>query len=288
MSCARDRVFSTPELLEAILIQLTPIHHLLQAQRISRLFQQAIKSSPTLQQQLFFRPSTSRMTNDWALNPLLRRYFLPWFVGPQHGRNYDTLKYMEWVSNSQTASPAFLRAEASWRNMLLMQPSPRELKAVRWMHCQEGDSEEHASVKFEDVGGVTMRPVYDITESFLRDQYESFPSFGLAIHDSDDGPQMMLVLKMTLQCCGSEPTEPVLKSHGADENFRLEWECGSGVALKEWPNGRLDMQWTTDLSEERGGVGEAEWEEWRSRGRAKLAGEVPERKKEEENEDWEE
>lgn len=77
------RVLDCPELLELILLQL-PIRSLLHAQRICRSFRDAIRSSPTLQQALFFQPlprlpTDSPATQDQVLNPLLVENFRPFF-----------------------------------------------------------------------------------------------------------------------------------------------------------------------------------------------------------------
>jgi hypothetical protein len=84
MTSAIERVFATPELLEAILIQLTPTNQLLRAQLISRLFHTTITTSPKIQQLLFFRPNhgsplpkaasaaeTTTRSNSWTGPPRL-------------------------------------------------------------------------------------------------------------------------------------------------------------------------------------------------------------------------
>jgi hypothetical protein len=148
--------------------------------------------------------------------------------------------------------------------MLLMQPSPRELNLVRWVHGQMGDSEEVARISFDDTpsGSVTMGLIYDLTELFLRRQHTSFPSFGLAFKDSDTGPQVTLYHSMTMQCCRSAPPAGLdLTSEGVDASDVVKWERIMPDGVGRF--GRLNMVWTTDLTEERGGVEKWEWEEWK-------------------------
>jgi hypothetical protein len=259
MTSAIERVFATPELLEAILIQLIPTNQLLRAQLISRLFHTTITTSPKIQQLLFFRPNPTRLTKDWFINPLLRQHFLPWFA-PSEGRfgsrNYDTLKLMDWTTSPSTRD-AFLHPEASWRNMLLTQPQSTELKVVRWIHGQGGDSEHVALVSFP-AKAVTMGRVYDIAESFLREESASFPCFGVGFDQGKTGLEVTLYLRMTSQCSPRyKPMEVTLNSAAAEMLQGLEWKSTNGNRR------RLKMDWSTELSEERGGVGEEEWEEWK-------------------------
>jgi hypothetical protein len=268
MSSASSRVFATPELLEAILIQLTPLNHLLHAQLISRTFHTVIANSPKLQQLLFFRTNTSRNPKDWSINPLLRQHFLPWSApasGRFDSRDYDVLRRMDWTKSPATCD-AFLRPEASWRNMLLMQPPPKSLKVVMWMHGQGGDSESIADVSFADkpAQGVTMGRVYDITESWLRDADDSYPAFGIDIEDGEMGPQMTLYFRMTVQCCVDEGDEfgMSLKSQGQEMTWHQLEKKEEEMYEDAFGSTRLTMEWKTGLTEERGGVGQEEWEEW--------------------------
>ncbi|KAF1950410.1 hypothetical protein CC80DRAFT_357591, partial [Byssothecium circinans] len=168
---ARSRVLATPELLEAILAHL-PQRDLLLTQQVSHLFQSAITTSPRLQHLLFFRASPASTSRKWALNPMLRERFLPWFVTPTPGTpapGYSAIEMLDGL-DSASSREAFLRAEASWRRMLIVQPPPQTLRVVRFGNHQREDSAEEARVSFEEkgAGGVAMGVVYDITESFLR------------------------------------------------------------------------------------------------------------------------
>jgi hypothetical protein len=263
MVSARERALATSELLEAILLQLTPLNNLLLAQLVSSRWRDAIASSPRLQEKLFLRAApTSRQ--EWKANPLLRQHFLPFFVMPTERfscsmPSYDSLQVLNWMQTSKR--DAFLREKASWREMLFVQPSPRELHVVQVSHGQGGDYEEKSVVGVEDGEGVTMGLIYDITESFVRG--ERISSFGLTLANIDtDGnkaPRMSLFLMYTQQCCvGLPPKDDYMKSCGA------AWDIES----VEWVESRIeeyvgiDMERSTDLTPEKGGVDQEIWEAW--------------------------
>lgn len=263
MTSARERVFATPELLEAILIQLhhvAPLHELLQAQLISHRFNTAIISSPRLQQLLFFRVeprNNSRLLADWTSNPLLRRHFLPWFVqGDNEGKmpNYESLRMLDWNPDRKDA---FLRAEASWRNMLAVQSAPKELLVTEVCQTRGGDFLREATLSFADSapGGVTMGALYDIAEYFVCIHRVS--RFWLCIKTSDTGPQMTLYLMYTKQCCPSIANRDGFTSQGAKRYHELNKAEMKPVKEKR------NLDWETDLLPQRGGVSPWDWAEWK-------------------------
>jgi hypothetical protein len=76
-----DQVFSTPELLGAILRSLSMQDVLVGAMRVNRMWNTTIIDSPTLQQHLFFgsiKPSPAGKIQ-WTKNPLLAEKFPSWF-----------------------------------------------------------------------------------------------------------------------------------------------------------------------------------------------------------------
>lgn len=222
MASACDRVFSTTELLEAILTHLTPINYLLQAQCVLRFFNTTINTSPKLQKLLFFRLDIGRDLKDFVINPLLQQHFAPWFP-PFHGhRNYDRLREMEWASTPSTRD-IFLRPEASWRRMLPMQPAPQTLSVQYLEHCQTGDFMQTASIE-----GVTMGRVYDITESFLRAEYASYAQFSVRC----GGEGAVMYLESAMQCDMGEGRGLKgwdLRSEGAEMTHGLQWVDGGEV-----------------------------------------------------------
>lgn len=78
MTTARHTVLRIPELLEAILLQLTPLE-LIKSQRVSKSFQAMIRQSPSIQRRLGFRlpPNITSEKKDATRNPLLDRFLSP-------------------------------------------------------------------------------------------------------------------------------------------------------------------------------------------------------------------
>jgi hypothetical protein len=261
MSSACTRVLSTPELLESILKHL-PLPTLLHAQLVSTYFHSTITSSPILQQLLFFRPSTSQ---EWTLNPLLRKHFLPFFVvpGKKYGggrHQFKSLQALPWTK-SPTTKAAFLRKGASWRNMLIMHPSPKVLHVKSWVHAMGGDTESKVTISFPD-NCVTMGKLYDIAESFVKTQYANHGSFGLSFIDKGptEPPYLALQLSWGVSCTPSwAHTDVVLRSDVAEMDWNtLEWE----PKPEGWHRGYRDSSYKSDLTGEMGGVESEEWESW--------------------------
>ncbi|KAF1845569.1 uncharacterized protein K460DRAFT_366434 [Cucurbitaria berberidis CBS 394.84] len=273
MLSARDHLLGIPELLEAILLHLghvAPPNELLRAQLISRRVHTAIASSPRIQQLLFLRAEPADNPKPWRANPLLRDLFLPWFVGPLRERwtmpDYDSFQMMDWTSTNRDA---FLRAEASWRKMLVFQPPPKQLSVVRFCNGQGGDFIDEATVSFADSasGGVTMGLIYDLSESFVRENPVS--QFGISLKTSATGPpRIALHLIYTSQCCPSSPSSPRFMSQGAKSQCEidmLEWQLEKEVVEEgslEWGT-RSSIDWETDFSVGRGVLNLWEWEEWK-------------------------
>ncbi|KAF2255238.1 hypothetical protein BU26DRAFT_547233 [Trematosphaeria pertusa] len=269
MASAQDRVLSTPELLEHILAQL-PTRDLLFAQRLSRHFRKAITLSPSLQQLLFFHASPFKEDRQWTLNPLLREVLVPWFVRPSNRWAMPTYESIELLDglDDESGRQAFLRPEASWRRMLLIQPPPTSLSVVKFCHAMMGDFCNEAKVPFKGSksGGVTMGVIYDITESFLR--HERVASFGLSILDLEEGPQITLYLTYTVQCCiDTDLRKWSLRSEAAEiQEQHLEYKEREESAERK----RFDRTWTSDLTVEKGGVDSVEFERWQ-RDRAPIS-----------------
>ncbi|CAO2648734.1 Nn.00g096830.m01.CDS01 [Neocucurbitaria sp. VM-36] len=274
MTTACEQVFGTAELLEAVLFQLytvAPQIELLCAQLVSRQFHVAIASSPRIQQLLFLRAEPVNGRKPWRLNPLLREHFVPWFVGPISDRwampTSKSIQSLDWTSSGKR--DAFMRAEASWRRMLVVQTPPKHISVVRFCHAKGGDLRQGAKVSFagSPAGGVTMGLLYDITESFVRLYPHS--QFGISMKNSSSGPpHIILHLLYTAQCCPISPQCLDLVSQGARSQHvvnMLPWT----PFKKEVPNPnamygtRLDMDIMTDLTPERGGIPLYLWSEWK-------------------------
>lgn len=289
MTDAASLVFSTPELLELILLNL-PHRDLLLSRRISSTFNKLIDFSRPLQQKLFLHPSPDTTLKDWHANPLLRDLFLPFFAAPEdrfNSRDYSVLKALDWAKDEKTRQ-AIIRKEANWRQMALISHPPHLLRVVKWTHDMDGSSEVMAHVPFDSKKGVTMGAVYDIVHSFVVKN--SVCSFGMAFNQVDmpvenqlienNNPEserqarveMTLYLDWTWQCCIGGPgyDDAKLRSDGEEVRAQgLEWRTrrewvDEGLEEESYVPGVSDES-KSDLDMERGGVDEGEWEQWRSR-----------------------
>lgn len=267
MTSACEHVLTTPELLEIVLLHLhhvAPPNELLRSQLVSRRFRTAITSSPRIQQLLFLRAEPASALNPWRINPLLRRHFLPWFVGPPRDHyampNNETLRLMDWTS---CKAEAFLRPEASWRKMLFVQPPPEELCVKRACLGEVCNSVQEAKVSFADSasGGVTMGLIYDITESFLRGGAVS--RFGVSVNNCGQGPPHITLHLRFTQKPHISPRDMDFMSHGATSQWTVETLEWTPFDRKSRWDRREIIDWMTDLSVEKGGVQRWAWEEWK-------------------------
>lgn len=179
--------------------------------------------------------------------------------------SYEQISLLDGLCSPEKKE-AFLREDASWRRMLLIQPVPTSLPIVKYCHSQGGDTAFEARISFEDsqAGGVTMGAVYDIAESFLGSNIVS--QFGLSILTLGDHtpPEMTLFLILTAQCCvDATERQDGLRSRGARVLERdLEFKPRQGYDGRRFRYG-LELEWNSDLTVEKGGVGHVEFEGWR-------------------------
>jgi hypothetical protein len=139
---AIHQVLSTPELLEAILLNL-PISSLLRLQRLNRTFNTVISTSPSIQRALFFSPAPA--SSDPCPNPLLKHKPSAWFLDRRrsnsiayrswHWPDSDELK---WDGEREAKRHVYGREEASWRRMLVVQPPVTRLKVGKGELRDEG------------------------------------------------------------------------------------------------------------------------------------------------------
>jgi hypothetical protein len=169
ISTARDRVLLLPELVEAIVRQLSARDILVNAQRISHLFKAAISKSAVIQKVLFFQPDLARSTSEFKFNPLLRQAFSLWFPSvdvdisqPPFGGFHvpEAFLNLDWNRDGATRE-AYARKEASWRKMLPAQPPVRVLKVVHTTSGELGCLKRRGEVAFEN--GLRMGSLYDLT-----------------------------------------------------------------------------------------------------------------------------
>ncbi|KAK3673329.1 hypothetical protein LTR78_006875 [Recurvomyces mirabilis] len=154
---AVHEVFHAAELLEQILLHL-PFKWLLLSQRTSKSFQAAMATSPALRRESYLEASTSKAQPELA----------PFFV------DYENITDAHWSASpgfdyTKTDPVAFPNrplktfrisgqnlgmsyAKGSWRNMLVTQPPPQELKSLRWSFTKEGYNDEEIIVDRREEG----------------------------------------------------------------------------------------------------------------------------------------
>ncbi|KAL2012437.1 hypothetical protein VTN00DRAFT_5155 [Thermoascus crustaceus] len=172
----QNRVLSTPELLELILLHLDMRTLLTSAQLVCHAWTDLITSSPSIQQALFFRcvpvDSSSRTSIKKVYNPLLAELFPPFFpqdptttataISTHQGHGNEDPVQNE-TNNNTSLTPdgqdareftlasldlakhpekrtAYLRREASWRRMLIQQPPALTVSYVSVSSSRMGES----------------------------------------------------------------------------------------------------------------------------------------------------
>jgi hypothetical protein len=160
----RDEVLAIPELISAILLQLPLQDLLVNAQLVCHDWNNLIRTSIPLQQNLFFSPLSSPTLGNKASQPprfntLLQASFPSWF---NDKRNYfgrdNQFNTLPWKDSPKKVE-AHMREGASWRKMLPIQPPVRTVKVVKHTHRRGGNSVQKGQVRFED--GVRMGALYD-------------------------------------------------------------------------------------------------------------------------------
>jgi hypothetical protein len=155
---------------------------LVNAQRVNRHWNGVIKTSPTLQQKLFFKSRARKSPKDKPeFNPLLEALFPPFFdleafsdYKAMHNR-FSIVK-MQWEGNFEACSK-MLDPKATWRNMFAVQPAAKLSMVVRRLHMPFTRRKEFSEV----VGTIgnplhrndpqTMGMIYDLVHGTGVDQY---------------------------------------------------------------------------------------------------------------------
>lgn len=147
-----ETVFTIPELLESILLNLDLRTLLTTAQSTCRTWTTLIKTSPRLQQALFLLPAP---TAKKAHNPLLAQTFPSLFPAPapnshsspensDQDKDTNPLCLFTFTTLDMVATPAkteaYRRREASWRHMLLQQPPISEIGFIQIRSAMRGKS----------------------------------------------------------------------------------------------------------------------------------------------------
>ncbi|KAL1998093.1 hypothetical protein VTN02DRAFT_6876 [Thermoascus thermophilus] len=170
-------LFTTPELLERILLHLDLRTLLTAAQRVCRAWTRLIASSPALQRALFFRPvpyelsgnnivtgKRKRKKGEKVYNPLLAELFPPFFPRPTTPNRLDQLDLDLDLARNPTKQAAYLRRDASWRRMLVQQPPARSLSYIRVSQARGGQSWARFTIPVPGPGdsGLRMNMLYDL------------------------------------------------------------------------------------------------------------------------------
>jgi F-box domain len=165
-----DTVFSIPELLETVLLQLS-LRDLLHAQRVSQVWKDIIKNSPLLQKKLFFQPISDE-DHEPEFNPFFQSLFPPFFDLDDFGSQYDCHKpsaiyELEWYKDGDFRGRV-MRPEASWRRMFPVQP-PAKIEHVTLRggcYCS-GEERTEGAIRDEfqtlQGNGATMGFIWDVT-----------------------------------------------------------------------------------------------------------------------------
>ena len=216
-STAQDKVLTTPEILEAIFLQLPLTDVLVNAQRINHAWKTLINSSPLLQRALFFQPELLPGIEP-RINPLLQQLFPIFFDVPGIGEDNAQYQKMRWAedfaaldwNSSNCKQKAYSRATASWRQMLPVQPPIRTLELIKVTHAQIGDGQCSGEKVFED--GVRMGTLWDLVEDGVKKPITKFGikwvgerRAGVVVDllgwtNETDG-RVFVTLAWTMQCC---------------------------------------------------------------------------------------
>jgi len=160
MSSTVRQVLNTPELLESILLWVEPRTLLVRCNLVCQQWHDAISTSPSLQQTLFFAP---RLDCTPHFNPILSQDFSIFFDGEYHSlRDFDSLRI-----RGKGQRSAFMRQEASWRRMLVKQPPIERIGVLFWTGRDLEASEVYGAIYSplrkpkSTEGGITMSVLYD-------------------------------------------------------------------------------------------------------------------------------
>jgi hypothetical protein len=178
---ASHTFFSTPELLEGLLLEVSLRDLLVAAQRVNRSWHEMVASSPVLQQKLFFQPCPEQEDRGPEFNPLLQQAFPPFFEIPpgDRFRRGEPFKALQWNKNSTTQN-AYARREASWRRMLPMQTPSKTLQVIKHSSYMGGSFKKEGDVQFQD--GVRMGALYDWAQEAVAITISSFVRIDEFLH----------------------------------------------------------------------------------------------------------
>ena len=145
---AMNKVMGIPEILEMILAGTDMRTLLTSAQWVCRNWASLIRNSPSIQKALFFIPIED---SEWGVgekipNPLLGETFASIFPAKNRPDDFQ-FDFGDFVmTRDDSAMARFIRADASWRKMLVRQPPISDIALFHIYHAMGGDSAESASI----------------------------------------------------------------------------------------------------------------------------------------------
>jgi hypothetical protein len=157
---AAHQLLHIPLILENIILHLSIRDILVNAQRVNQTWRSIISSYTSIQRALFLKPwATSDITPpESMLNPLLEELFPIWFR--DRGCRWPAETGLDWSSDVEKMR-IFMRKEASWRQMLPVQPPAEFLSIVRSTDWRGGSSKIVGQIPCID--GLRMGTLYDLT-----------------------------------------------------------------------------------------------------------------------------
>jgi hypothetical protein len=163
---AAQRAFLIPEILETILLNIPRRGLLVDAQRVNRSWRNTVKGSPALQRLLFFEQCPKHEGREPEFSDLLNETFPPFF-----SHNLDDDGHPKWTQESLSrtdwnSSPAkrdaYSRKEASWRQMLIVQPAITRINICKSWSSVTGMGKVEGRIVVTD--GLRMGTLYDLVE----------------------------------------------------------------------------------------------------------------------------
>ncbi|KAJ6178171.1 hypothetical protein N7519_008632 [Penicillium mononematosum] len=145
---AINKVMDTPEILEMILAGTDMRTLLTSAQRVCRNWASLIRNSRSVQKALFFIPIKD---SEWGVgekipNPLLTETFASFFPTKNRPDTYQFDFHDLVMTRDASTMARFIRADASWRKMLVQQPPISKVGLFHTCHGMGGESAESASI----------------------------------------------------------------------------------------------------------------------------------------------
>jgi len=158
--------------MEAILLELPSRDLLVGVQRVNRAWHNTIKSSPVFQRLLFFQPWPPSQRQEPKANDLLSEAFPPFFSQTVNKNHYgkwpaEILSELDWNSSPRKIE-AYSRKEASWRQMLVVQPPLKRLVIVKTSSSMAQDGKTEG--KLVTHRGLRMGTLYDFVQEEVNSE----------------------------------------------------------------------------------------------------------------------